>query len=82
MSHLTQSSLSNEKKRNIEMQMKTFLKESSKEIKSDDENEKHVIKLLGGTNKNIPALSKFVKIKYSETMGRCLIVSSDIQPGK
>lgn len=62
--------------------MKKFLKESSNEIKSHDENEKHAIKLLGGSNKNIPALSKFVKIKYSESMGRCLIVTSDIQPGK
>lgn len=82
MTYLAQSSLPKEKKKNIEIQMKKFLIESSKEIKSDDENEKHAIKLLGGSNKNIPALSKFVKIKYSEGMGRCLIVTSDIQPGK
>lgn len=62
--------------------MEIFLKESShKENKSNYENKKNVIKLLEGSNKNIPALSKFVKIKYSETMGRCLIISADVQPG-
>lgn len=82
MSHLAQSLLPKEKKKNIEIQMIKFLNESNKEKKANDENEEHIIKLLGGSNKNIPAVSKFVKIKYSETMGRCLIVSSDIQPGK
>lgn len=64
------------------MQMEMFLKEFTKEKKTDEEDKKLIIKLSGGSNKNIPALSKLVKIKYSETMDRCLIVSSDIQPGK
>jgi len=38
--------------------------------------------LKGGPNKNIPALSKFVNLQYSETMGRSLYVSTDIYPGK
>jgi len=79
LTHLSQALLSKEKKKNIEMQIKKLLKETNKK---ETNNELNVIKLLGGSNKNIPALSKFVKMKYSESMGRCLVVSSDINPGK
>ncbi|XP_026809754.1 SET and MYND domain-containing protein 4-like [Rhopalosiphum maidis] len=78
LSHLSQALLSKEKKKNIEMQIKKLLKETNKK---ETNNELNIIKLLGGPNKNIPALSKFVKMKYSESMGRCLVVSSDINPG-
>lgn len=59
-----------------------ILKKSNKEMKSNIDDKKHVIKLLGGPNKNIPALSKYIKIKYSESMGRCLVTSTDLSPGK
>lgn len=48
---------------------------------SHHENEKIEIKLLGGPSNNIPALSKHIQLKYSESMGRCLVASSDIRPG-
>lgn len=63
------------------MQIKRFLKETNKK-ETNNQDKLDVIKLFGGPNKNIPALSKFVKMKYSESMGRCLVVSSDINPGK
>lgn len=62
------------------MQVKMFLKESIQE-KYCDKDKKHLLTLLGGPNKSIPALSKFVQLKYSESMGRCLVVSSNINPG-
>jgi len=37
--------------------------------------------LLGGPNRNIPTLSKFVNIQYTESMGRSLVVSTDVHPG-
>lgn len=58
-----------------------LLQESSSEENTNVINY-NIIKLLGGSNKNIPALSKFVQLKYSESMGRCLIVSTDVSPGK
>ncbi|XP_025204089.1 SET and MYND domain-containing protein 4-like isoform X2 [Melanaphis sacchari] len=76
--HLSRASLSKENKKDIEMQIKRLLKETNKK---DTNNQLNLIKLLGGPNRNIPALSKFVKMKYSESMGRCLVVSSDINPG-
>lgn len=81
MSHLSRALLSKEIKKNIENKMKVFLKESNEETNNKQDKE-NAIKLLGGPNKNIPVLSKFVKMKYSESMGRCLVVSSDINPGK
>jgi len=77
---LAQSLLPNEKKRNIKMEIQMILNKSY-ESKISNNEDQIKIKLLGGPNKNIPALSKFVKIKYSESMGRCLVVSSDIKPG-
>lgn len=74
--------MSDEKKKDIEMQMKKFLKETNTKKTNNKQDKPNVIKLLGGPNRNIPALSKFVKMKYSESMGRCLVVSSDINPGK
>lgn len=71
--------MSKENKKNIEMNIKRFMNEKETNNQQDKLN---VIKLFGGPNKNIPALSKFVKVKYSESMGRCLVVSSDINPGK
>lgn len=71
-----------EKKKDIEENLRLFLNKFNKEKKSDDEDKKIIIKLLGGQNKNIPALSKFIKLTYSETMGRCLVVTSHINPGK
>lgn len=81
LSHLTQAQLPKEKKRSIEIEIQGLLNESKKtSIKKEDK--KNVIKLLGGSNKNIPSLSKFVKLKYSESMGRCLSVTTDVKPGK
>lgn len=76
--HLSRALLPKEKKKNIELQIKRLLNETNKK---ETNNKFNLIKLLGGPNKNIPALSKFVKMKYSESMGRCLVVSSDINPG-
>lgn len=81
MPHLNQSHLSKEKIKNIEMDIKMLLKESDKETNNVNKDEKIVMQLLGGSNKSIPSLSKFVKLKYSESMGRCLIVTTDVQPG-
>lgn len=61
------------------MQLRLFLKEFNDEKSNDDP--KSIIRLLGGPNKNIPTLSRFVKLKYSESMGRCLVVTSNINPG-
>lgn len=63
------------------MQIKMLLSESTIE-NINNKDEKNVINLLGGPNKHIPVLSKFVKMNYSESMGRCLVVSTDIHPGK
>lgn len=82
MSHLAQAQLSKENKKNMEVQIKNLLYQSSNENNNDDIDKTNVIKLLGSSNKNIPSLSKFVKIKYSESMGRCLTVTSDINSGK
>lgn len=82
LSHLSVALISKEKKKDIEMQIKRFLKETNKKETKNKQDNLDVIKLFGGPNKNIPALSKFVKMKYSESMGRCLVVSSDINPGK
>ncbi|XP_015376310.1 PREDICTED: SET and MYND domain-containing protein 4-like [Diuraphis noxia] len=38
--------------------------------------------LVGGKNKNIPALSAFVELKMSENMGRGVYATRDINPGK
>lgn len=38
--------------------------------------------LLGGKNENIPALSAFLELKYSETFGRGVYATRDINPGK
>lgn len=81
MSHLSLAFVSKEKKKDLEMKMKRFLKESNLNETNNKQDKLNVIKLFGGPNKNIPALSKFVKMKYSESMGRCLVVSSDINPG-
>lgn len=40
------------------------------------------ISLSENNNCNIPGLSKFVEIKYSEDMGRGLFALKDIKPGK
>ncbi|KAL4149295.1 hypothetical protein QTP88_003274 [Uroleucon formosanum] len=82
LSHLSVALISKEKKKDIEMQIKRFLKETNKKETKNKQDNLDVIKLFGGPNKNIPALSKFVKMKYSESMGRCLVVSSDINPGE
>ncbi|CAI6352682.1 unnamed protein product [Macrosiphum euphorbiae] len=71
-----------EKKKDIEMQIESFLKETNKKEINNEQDKLCVIKLFGSPNKNIPALSKFVKMKYSESMSRCLVVSSDINPGE
>jgi len=80
--HLSQATISKEKKKDVEMHIKRFLKETNIKETNNKQDKVNVIKLFGGPNKNIPALSKFVKMKYSESMGRCLVVSSDINPGK
>jgi len=82
LSHLFLAFISKEKKRDIEMQITRFLKETNEKETINKQDKFNVIKLFGGPNRNIPALSKFVKMKYSESMGRCLVVSSDINPGK
>lgn len=79
LSRLSLTLMSKENKKNIEMNIKRFMNEKETNNQQDKLN---VIKLFGGPNKNIPALSKFVKVKYSESMGRCLVVSSDINPGE
>lgn len=71
-----------ENKKILKVQMKMLLNQSRNENNNDDINKTSIIKLLGSSNKNIPSLSKFVKIKYSESMGRCLVVTSDTDPGK
>jgi len=38
--------------------------------------------LVGGKNKNIPALSAFVELKMSKNMGRGVFATRDINPGK
>lgn len=80
--HLPLAVLTIEKKRDIEEDLRLFLNKFNEEKNSDDKEKIIMIKLLGGPNKNIPALSKFVKLKYSESMGRCLVVTSNINPGK
>lgn len=85
MSYLAQSSLTKENKKILKVQMKMLLYQSRNETNNDETNDidkTSIIKLLGSSNKNIPSLSKFVKIKYSESMGRCLVVTSDTDPGK
>lgn len=81
MSHLNQSHLPQKKINNIEMDIKMLLKEFDGETNNVKNDEKIVIQFLGGLNKSIPSLSKFVKLKYSESMGRCLIVTTNVQPG-
>jgi hypothetical protein len=71
--------LPEKKMQDIKIELEKFLDEPNDiNINAD---EKIGIKLLGGPNKNIPALSKHVNLKYSESMGRCLVASSDIHPG-
>jgi len=41
-----------------------------------------VEQLVGGKNKNIPALSAFVELKMSENMGRGVFATRDINPGR
>lgn len=62
----------------IKFQLNKFLSECNS---VSNEDEKIEIKLLGGPNNNIPALSKHIQLKYSESMGRCLVASSDFRPG-
>lgn len=81
MSHKALTKLPKEKKNDVEMELKMLLSESTIDNKNN-EDKQTVIKLLGGPNKHIPALSKFVKMNYSESMGRCLVVSTNIHPGK
>lgn len=81
MFHLNESHLSKKKIKKIEMDIKMLLKESDRETNNVKKDEKIIIQFLGGLNKSIPSLSKFVKLKYSESMGRCLIVTTDVQPG-
>jgi len=38
--------------------------------------------LIGGRNKNIPALSAFVELKMSKNMRRGVYATHDINPGK
>lgn len=80
-SHLAQVVLPDDKKKSIETEIEALFKESQKAGNNEVNEEKHVIKLLKGPNKNISALSNVVKLKYSESMGRCLIVTSDVRPG-
>lgn len=72
--------LDKENKIKINNELKLHLLGSSQEKEHTDNNV--LIALKGGPNKNIPALSKFVNLQYSETMGRFLYVSTDIYPGK
>lgn len=37
--------------------------------------------LIGGANDNIPAFSKFLELKYTESMGRGVYATRDINPG-
>ncbi|VVC37245.1 Zinc finger, MYND-type,Tetratricopeptide-like helical domain,SET domain [Cinara cedri] len=81
LSHLAQSSLSKGNRKSLEVKIKKLLNQSNKKKNNDYLDKTNVIKLFGSSNKNIPSLSKFVKIKYSESMGRCLVVTSDIDSG-
>jgi len=70
-------------KTKIKNELLLFLHKSEREKKHDNHTDsKNIITLLGGSKKNIPALSKFVNIQYSESMGRSLFVSTDVHPGK
>jgi len=73
--------LSKEKKKCIKIEIQGLLNKFKK-TSIEKEDQKNVIRLLGGSNKHIPSLSKFVILKYSESMGRCLSVTTDVKPGK
>lgn len=74
--------MSQKKKLDVEIQLKILLKKSSTDERKRNDDEKIMINLSGGPNRSIPSLSKYVKINYSESMGRCLIVTNNLNPGK
>lgn len=73
---------SRKKIKKLIIENKKLLSEHIINVGTEEENDKNVIRLLGGSNFNIPSLSKFVKLTYSESMGRCLTVTTDVKPGK
>jgi len=77
---LDSTSLAEDLVKKVKKELKELLHKYKRE--KNHVNNVNVLALLGSPNKNIPALSKFVKIKYSESMGRSLFVSTDVHPGK
>jgi len=85
LTRLDEADMSAEKKREFReaiekvvaecKQMFTERKKTMKTPRSDEQ-------LVGGRNKNIPALSAFVELRMSENMGRGVYATRDINPGK
>jgi len=72
-----------EKQKNVIVtDIKSLLSNPKYEEITNKKDEKIQIQLSGGPNKNIPSLSEYVNIGYSETMGRSLVATTDICPGK
>jgi len=74
--------LADNEKNDCVTNIKDILNNSKQEEVTNNKAEKIEIQLSGGPNKNIPVLSKYVNIEYSEQMGRSLVAAADICSGK
>lgn len=82
LKHLDQSVVSEEDKNIIRIEATRAIENCDNLVEMRYFEDKTVECLVGGKNENIPALSKFVELKSSTTMGRGVYATRDINPGK
>lgn len=82
LSCISQSSLAENRKNVIVTDIINLFSNSKQKEITNNNDEKIEIQLSGGPNKNIPSLSEYVNIGYSKSMGRSLVATTDICPGK
>lgn len=79
--HLEKSTMTKEKKYNFKTKILDAIKNTEEIVQPTYSVNMPVDKLLGGENENIPSLSKYLEIKWSEDMGRGVYATCDINPG-
>lgn len=80
--HLNSTQLSSTEKEKIKIRISLSIKKCEKVEDNTKKMKTNCKQFLEIKNVEIPGLSKFVEIKYSEEMGRGLYVSNNINPGK
>jgi len=83
LKHLDETALSDEIKNEIKTRVKGAIEMCEGLVKYNPiVKKKNFGDLLGGKNENIPAISAFLELKCSKTMGRGVYATCDINPGK